>query len=254
MEQDYYAVLGVAPDADLETIRRAFLAEARGAHPDRGGSHKRMVLVNEAWEILSNAEMRQAYDAHRANVRNERQDDFEETRRTAHRKANDYPRDWSTFEKWMNGLAKDFTEAKFEAKEAMSISWPNAKDSFSGWLFIIGGGILGFYLAAPFLPVNPKPSGIMPRIILVLAAVAVCGGAWIGVLAHLGLGYVLREWPKWKAVIDQIREQIQAQRKTLKSAVIACNNCGQKLRVPTSDEELLVTCGKCRHRFNYRKS
>lgn len=89
MERDCYAVLGVEPDADLETIRRAILAEVRRAHPDRGGSHEQMVLVNEAWEILSNPEMRRTYDAHRRNSESERRDDFEQTRRATQKNAND---------------------------------------------------------------------------------------------------------------------------------------------------------------------
>jgi len=246
VEHDYYAVLGVSPDADLEAVRKAFLAEARRAHPDRGGSHERMVLVNEAWEILSNPEMRQAYDEHRGHVRSEQPDDFEETRRAAQKKANEYPRDWSAFEKWMNGLAEDFTGAKFQSKEVMNITWPSANESVSGWLFIIAGGILGLYLAGPYLPTNPKTSGIMPRILLVIAALPICAGAWVGVLAHQALGYVLREWPKWKVAIDAIRQSMP------KIVIVACGNCGQKLRVPKRQEELVITCTKCRSRFSYR--
>lgn len=244
MEHDYYAVLGVSPDADPEVIRKAFLAEARRAHPDRGGSHERMVLVNEAWEILSNPEMRRAYDEHRGHVRSEQPDDFEETRRTAHRKATDYPRDWTTFEKWLNGLAEDFKGAKFHSREAMNMSWPNAKDSLSGWLFIIVGGISGLYIADYLLPL-PKATGKVSPLHLMFAAIPVCIGAWGGAAAHMALGYVLRELPNWMGAIDEIK------RPELKTAVVVCTECGQKLRVPVLDDELIVTCTKCRCRFKY---
>lgn len=59
-DKDYYAVLGVAPEAEDIVIRAAFRALAQRYHPDRfGGSrdkaHARMSELNEAYGVLSDA-------------------------------------------------------------------------------------------------------------------------------------------------------------------------------------------------------
>ena len=70
-EADYYQVLGVEPDADQATIRRAYHAAARRWHPDRHSADKRtdsdraereIRLVNEAWEVLGDRDARLQYD------------------------------------------------------------------------------------------------------------------------------------------------------------------------------------------------
>lgn len=45
---EWWLVLGVGPDASLETIEDAFRSAMRSAHPDRGGSHEAMVRLNAA--------------------------------------------------------------------------------------------------------------------------------------------------------------------------------------------------------------
>jgi hypothetical protein len=59
----HYEVLGVARDADLATLRQAYLALARRHHPDRpGGDTERMRAVNQAWSVLSDPARREQYD------------------------------------------------------------------------------------------------------------------------------------------------------------------------------------------------
>ncbi|KAH9029466.1 hypothetical protein EDB84DRAFT_1496401 [Lactarius hengduanensis] len=60
--KDYYKVLGVARDADEKTIKKAYRKAALSAHPDKGGSEAKMAVVNEAYEVLSNPELRQRFD------------------------------------------------------------------------------------------------------------------------------------------------------------------------------------------------
>lgn len=62
-ERSHYDVLGVAPSAKAEAIRRAYLRQARRWHPDRPtGDPERMRAVNEAWQVLGDPRSRAAYD------------------------------------------------------------------------------------------------------------------------------------------------------------------------------------------------
>jgi curved DNA-binding protein CbpA len=66
MQPNHYEVLGVRSDADLATIRAAYLAAMRASHPDRHpgdlfAAH-RARAVNAAWEVLRDPARRDAYD------------------------------------------------------------------------------------------------------------------------------------------------------------------------------------------------
>jgi curved DNA-binding protein CbpA len=66
----FYEVLGVAPDADAATIRRAYLEAARAHHPDRHAgdpasaarAESLMRQINEAWAVLGDAQRRAVHD------------------------------------------------------------------------------------------------------------------------------------------------------------------------------------------------
>ena len=60
----FYAILGIPPDADEETIRTAYRALARQYHPDvgEGSSPEKFREVVEAYEILGDPERRHGYD------------------------------------------------------------------------------------------------------------------------------------------------------------------------------------------------
>lgn len=66
MSRDYYEVLGVARDADDTTIKKAYRKLAMKYHPDRNPDNKeaeeKFKEVGEAYEVLSNADKRAAYD------------------------------------------------------------------------------------------------------------------------------------------------------------------------------------------------
>lgn len=58
-----YDVLGVAPDADDATVRRAFVTLARRHHPDiSGGDASEMRAINDAWATLGDPARRASYD------------------------------------------------------------------------------------------------------------------------------------------------------------------------------------------------
>ena len=66
MEEDYYEILGVARDADAETIKKAFRKLALQFHPDRNQgdkeSEEKFKKINEAYQILSDDQKRRMYD------------------------------------------------------------------------------------------------------------------------------------------------------------------------------------------------
>lgn len=67
--KDYYGVLGVAPDAPRDDIRRAYRKLARKYHPDvsdQPDAEARFKEIGEAWDILGDDEKRATYDQMRA--------------------------------------------------------------------------------------------------------------------------------------------------------------------------------------------
>jgi molecular chaperone DnaJ len=62
MAANHYDTLGVKKDASADEIKKAFRKLARKHHPDAGGSEERFKEINEAYEVLSDAEKRKQYD------------------------------------------------------------------------------------------------------------------------------------------------------------------------------------------------
>lgn len=63
MPQDYYKLLGVAKTATEDEIKKAFRKLAHQHHPDKkGGNEERFKEINEAYQVLSNADKRKQYD------------------------------------------------------------------------------------------------------------------------------------------------------------------------------------------------
>ncbi len=57
-----YEVLGAAPDASDDDLRKAYRLRLRQTHPDTGGDAARFVQVQRAWELVGTADARAAYD------------------------------------------------------------------------------------------------------------------------------------------------------------------------------------------------
>ncbi len=64
--KDYYDILGVSPNADEKTIKQTYRKLARQYHPDVNPGDKeaeeKFKSINEAYQVLSNAEQRKKYD------------------------------------------------------------------------------------------------------------------------------------------------------------------------------------------------
>jgi DnaJ-class molecular chaperone len=65
---DHYAALGLGSDASLADVKKAFRQKASAYHPDRNAAPDapaRFRAVQAAFEVLSDADKRQAYDDNR---------------------------------------------------------------------------------------------------------------------------------------------------------------------------------------------
>lgn len=65
-KQDYYSTLGVAKDADLDTLKKAYRKLAMQYHPDRNhgdaAAEQKFKELNEAYDVLKDEQKRAAYD------------------------------------------------------------------------------------------------------------------------------------------------------------------------------------------------
>ena len=65
-EPDYWALLGLDPGSDADSLKSAFRREARRWHPDLNGNDRqaeeRFKLVNEAYAVLSDQDKRVAWE------------------------------------------------------------------------------------------------------------------------------------------------------------------------------------------------
>lgn len=59
---DYYRILNILPTVSAEKVHSAYIAASKKYHPDVGGTVEQMKMVNEAYEVLNNPELRIQYD------------------------------------------------------------------------------------------------------------------------------------------------------------------------------------------------
>ena len=61
-ELDYYKVLDIPSSAGASLIKKQYQQLAKQHHPDHRGDEKSMVIINRAYEVLSNSSKRIEYD------------------------------------------------------------------------------------------------------------------------------------------------------------------------------------------------
>lgn len=62
-KRDYYEVLGVTKSASADELKKAFRSAAVKHHPDKeGGNEEKFKEINEAYDVLKDAQKRQRYD------------------------------------------------------------------------------------------------------------------------------------------------------------------------------------------------
>ncbi|HEX7380719.1 MAG TPA: DnaJ C-terminal domain-containing protein [Nevskiaceae bacterium] len=123
--RDYYKILGVSRTASADEIKRAYRKLARQYHPDRNkskGAEEKFKEVNEAHEVLSDAEKRKAYDALGANWKSGQR--FSP------------PPGWQGFGGQARGFGPGFAGGRINAEDLGGFS-----DFFST---LFGGGAQGF--------------------------------------------------------------------------------------------------------------
>lgn len=139
---DYYEILRVDPDAEEAAIKSAYRRLAKLCHPDRGGRHEDMVVINEDWEILGDPLHRHQYDlARQAN--SSPSCDLTQEIAVARTKAANYPVQWSDFERWLDDACRDFYAAEWTTTKVLGMDAPLSRRSASAAIFLwVGAAIM----------------------------------------------------------------------------------------------------------------
>ena len=91
MTRDFYKELGLSPAATAAEIKVAYRQLVKRHHPDAGGDLQRIVAINLAYGVLSQAETRQAYDATQQGSLRRRTADHVRSRGTPRRPSPPFP-------------------------------------------------------------------------------------------------------------------------------------------------------------------
>jgi hypothetical protein len=218
--KDYYDVLGIAHDATSTEIKAAYRRMAMRYHPDRGGSHEKMLLINEAFQILINPDSRSEYDRLAADPTWTK---ASERMNRARANANNYPRSWADFDALFDRVCADFAKAEWDSSGSGFYKFPTVKNSTSGCLFILIGALLGLLIAAINIRILKGPAAFLP----------IAFGAWLGKMAHQVLSKFLKP------------STVHSEKGVLH---ISCPKCSARLKVSRVGNSR-VRCPMCTHVF-----
>ena len=201
-----------------------------------------MLQINEALEILSNPGLRADYDRVLSGHGSAQAAEATEAAvREARTRAENYPRDWKSFESWVNWFASDAGNAEYGSiKLPFDIEIVTAGKSITGWIFIIFGSALG--VAAMYLMF-----GLMDQPGLTLKkigawCVGTMFGSMLGGMIHNSVGkWLLSGWNSGPPSV--VPPPIPP------TVVHACPTCGQKARIPKISKTVKISCPKCGNGF-----
>ncbi|MCU0771765.1 MAG: DnaJ domain-containing protein [Verrucomicrobia bacterium] len=239
---DYYQILGLSSSATVEEIKKAYRKLALENHPDLGGSHERMLAINEAFYVLADPSARAAYDEAKREAANaEAQHRAAQYSAKAASAAGDYPKNYQDFDRWVNGVFQDVANAKYGSDGGGCWHVPTVENSASGGLFLVIGACLGGYLGWKLMPEAVQGGGRAFGL-----AFAAIGGAWIGQFLHRGVRSAVVE--NRPATPGDATATSPMQRQLL----VVCPKCSQKLRAEVSRVGSQLRCPRCRTEFAMR--
>jgi hypothetical protein len=225
-------------------------------HPDRGGSHEQMILINEAWFILSDPTRRKIYDnsqIYTGDIILQREASV--NRENAQKEAQDYPRTWSSFQEWMEEAFKRVEEVKL----APFLLIPNPQKDILGWIFVIAGGSLATYLS--FQMGFTRSGSFYTLLHFLIFSI----GAWLGWVVYQYLLYQDYNPGEAKTSEKKFADKNNSE-KTASSfnnktpdddndkknkIVIKCEHCKDLIRVPNDRGLIDIRCPHCCGRFRW---
>ncbi len=120
VQPDHYLALGIQPEASLAEVRAAYLRVMRESHPDVRPGDEQAALrareANAAWEVLSDAARRGAYDR----LRRRRQDGSTTTSVVVVRSAAEEAR-LSAYREQMDALGRRFRASALKVGAAICL-------------------------------------------------------------------------------------------------------------------------------------
>jgi len=223
--KDYYQILGVPRNADANTLKSAYRKRALESHPDRGGSHEKMLLVNAAWEILSNPEKRRRHDEELSGTSTSTTAQAaQEDARQAYAHAENYPRNGAELESWLDAIAADFAKTQYPDNWE---DWDKfGFSSVSGCLFLVIGAGLVIWLG---MSMGLTSSDGIQWKGAIMAGIA--GAIWLHQRLNPASGK------------NTTGSNIEG------STVLACPKCGTQLRIPQVEPLQHARCPNCKHEF-----
>ena len=144
MFKDYYKILGIAPDATQEEIKKAYRVKSMRWHPDKNtgmDTTAKMQDINEAYNILKNPVTRARYDAEYARFNSTR---FEQQ--------NSAPKEEANYDIKDETLKEDIKEARKAAEDYVrefyaSLKSDTKKAARGAWDEVKGFVIVGIIMS-----------------------------------------------------------------------------------------------------------
>ena len=210
-------------------------------HPDHGGNHRAMVLINEAWEILSDAKLRRNYDYARNH-----QDNIESQQRAsrdaeyARTRAETYPQSWKEFRRWIDSVLAVYGKEGFTIP-ILGMKTPSGGRSITAWIFIVCGGALGLYVA--LLMFSTKEILFWPRLYFSVAAIV--GFAWLGAFIHHFIIDLIAE-----ARGNKNQDRASPFKTDENNLGIVCPKCHYRFLISIVDPKSFLTCPRCMLAFH----